>query len=281
MLATDVATTDAAPPSPPRQRRMSMGVNLHGPSQPMTRVLSMMTMRSVAVLHGLQGVFGTKSTEASSQAVVPKETTSGRPSKVEHDLHLRRMQAIWQLFVQGFELIKYPNKGRPRKRIIWLTLDGKLCVGKAKCEKDAKKFVFLWDIEHFSKGCNAPQFAESGSWRESKGREMLCFSIDARPHGGKVHSFALQVASNTVRNLLCENGSQLVQALRGDADGEYPKAARIKIAKHYACTGEVLALSEIRLVMMREGSELGTLLDEKDVEIVNDDNADDSPSDDE
>ncbi|KDO25595.1 hypothetical protein SPRG_08894 [Saprolegnia parasitica CBS 223.65] len=237
-------------------------------------------MRSVAVLHGLQGVFGAKPTEAPSQAVVPKEATSALPARVEQDLRLRRLQAMWQLFVQGFELIKYPNKGRPRKRILWLTLDGKLCVGKAKCAKDAKKFVYLWDIEQFAKGCNAPQFAETGSWRESKGREMLSFSIDARLQCGNVRSFALQVASNKVRNLVCETGDQLVQALRGDADGEYPKAARIKIAKHYACTGEILTLSEIRLVMMREGSELGTLLDDKDVEIV-DDNADDSPSDDE
>lgn len=60
----------------------------------------------------------------------------------EHEVNLE-LQAIWQILLTGFEVIKFPSNGRPRKRIMWLTLDGKLCVGKAKSNEFSGKFIHL------------------------------------------------------------------------------------------------------------------------------------------
>ncbi|OQR87471.1 hypothetical protein ACHHYP_08823 [Achlya hypogyna] len=68
----------------------------------------------------------------------------------------------------------------------------------------------------------------------------------------------------------------LLSALHGDADGPFPTVARMKIAKHFACTGDVLTLAEVRQGMLREGSEMGTLLDDNEAVAVDD--AEDSSS---
>ncbi|OQS05786.1 ATP-binding Cassette (ABC) Superfamily, partial [Thraustotheca clavata] len=227
------------------KRRSSIAATV----QPVVNALSLVKMKSAAVI---QGVFGSKSSTA-AQIVMPKED---KAVKLENDLLMRHLQAIWQLFIQGFEIIKYPNKGRARRRILWLTLDGRLCVGRAKADKHASKFMQLWDIERFVKGCTASQFSNSISWRDAKSKENSCFSIESKSRSGHVQTFALQVVSANVRNLLCDNGTNLLNCLHGDNKGVYPKIARMKIAKHYAFTGEILSLQEVRAIMTREGSEM-------------------------
>jgi len=84
----------------------------------------------------------------------------------------------------------------------------------------------------------------------------MCFSVEAKPKKGvNGRIFALQVATNNVRNIICENLNHLITMLRGDHEGDYPKIARNKIAKHYAATGEILTLAEVRVMLAREGSE--------------------------
>ena len=68
----------------------------------------------------------------------------------EHEMHIE-FQTIWQMLLMGFEIIKFPTKGRPRKRICWLTLDGKLCIAQAKSDKFTGKFIHLKYVGWF--GC--------------------------------------------------------------------------------------------------------------------------------
>ncbi|OQR87474.1 ATP-binding Cassette (ABC) Superfamily [Achlya hypogyna] len=186
-----------------------------------------------------------------SQPVLPV-----KPHAETDEVQRQRLQAIWQLFVTGFELTKYPNAGRARKRVIWLTLDGKLCVGRSKAEKHAGKFVYLWDLERVEKGLGAPQFTNSMSWRDARGREQMCFSITARTKASlELREFALQVNSNNVRNIIVDNMSVLVGLLTGDADGEYPRAVRVRMGRHFAATGDVLSASDVRHLLAHEGSE--------------------------
>ncbi|KDO25597.1 hypothetical protein SPRG_08896 [Saprolegnia parasitica CBS 223.65] len=177
--------------------------------------------------------------------------------KVENEEAQRqRLQAIWQLLVTGFELTKYPKAGRARKRILWLTLDGKLCVGRSKAAKHAGKFMLLWDVETIEKGCSAPQFTDSLSWRDARSKEQMCLSIAARTKNSvELRYFALQVNSNNVRNILVENLSVLLSQLHGDSDGDYPRVVRSRLGRHFAATGDVLALVDVRALLDREGSE--------------------------
>ena len=92
-----------------------------------------------------------------------------RQEKEQVERKRLHLEAIWQILLTGFEVImyipslvhhgksllsivyyygviqvvKFPAKGRCRKRVMWLTLDGKLCVGQAKKEKYTNKYLYL------------------------------------------------------------------------------------------------------------------------------------------
>ncbi|KAF0698618.1 Aste57867_10775 [Aphanomyces stellatus] len=209
-------------------------------------------------LSRLQSIFRLHGGGGGGNHQVRHRDTVPQERKVTDETINMRLQAIWQLLVTGFELIKYPNAGPSRKRVLWLTLDGRLCVGRSKSDKHAGKFMHLWDVETVAKGCDAAQFSKSLSWRDARGKEQLCWSIDAEAKHG-AHTFALQVTTNNVRNILVENLAVLVSKMHGDHDGEYPKNARVRIAKHFASTGEVLSMVEVRALMTRLGSDAGNL----------------------
>ncbi|ETW03959.1 hypothetical protein H310_04367 [Aphanomyces invadans] len=192
-----------------------------------------------------------------------------------------QLQAIWQLLVTGFELTKYPNAGPARRRVMWLTLDGRLCVGRSKTDKHAGKFMHLWDVEKVQKGCESPQFSKSLSWRDAQGKEQQCWSVEARTSKKEGHSFALQVTTVNVRNILVDCLGRLVELMRGDSDGDYPRAARVRIGKHYASTGEVLSMGDVQAMMARQGSEVANIASDCEDGVVAPDVSDDSGEDDE
>lgn len=72
-----------------------------------------------------------------------REIDAVKLKAMKEDEVVMELQAIWQILVTGFEIIKFPKIGRARKRIIWLSLDGKLCVGRAKAARYAGKFIYL------------------------------------------------------------------------------------------------------------------------------------------
>ncbi|KAF0698620.1 Aste57867_10777 [Aphanomyces stellatus] len=187
-----------------------------------------------------------------SQPIAPcMHVNTHRQARLEA-LHL---QAMWQLLVTGFEITKYPRNGKARIRVIWLTLDGRLCVANAKLLKYAVNGVNLWDIDGFEKGCRASQFNQPTSWQGTRNREKSCFSVVVNHH----HRFALQVMSDNVRNLLVDNLNIFLRRMRGDGDSESPKILRIKIAKHFANTGDVITVDDMRHEMERQGSDMRQL----------------------
>ncbi|KAH9068707.1 hypothetical protein Ae201684P_004408 [Aphanomyces euteiches] len=169
---------------------------------------------------------------------VAKPKPMSSPSKTTKEHQDARLTALWQLLVTGFELIKYPKTGRARKRVLWLTLDGRLCVGRAKSDKHMGTFMHLWDIERVEKGCaSSPQFTTSKSSQDIQ--EELSWSIQATSaKDGSTYSFALQVISSRVRDLVVENLSMLIQLLHPN---DVPRGVRARLAVHFASTGEVLA----------------------------------------
>ncbi|ETW03958.1 hypothetical protein H310_04366 [Aphanomyces invadans] len=200
----------------------------------------------------------------SSKPIVPHEdpSTSSIISNPIYDaykkarLEVLRMEAIWHLLVTGIEVTKYPHQGAARTRVLWLALDGRLCLGKAKGQIDSAKAISLWSIDCLERGCTAPQFNLSLSWRETRGREQTCFSVRGK-HAGQ--SFALQVQSVHVRNVIVDNVNTFLNHMQGDVDGDFPKAIRVRIAQQFAATGEVLSIHEVRAVLHREGSEASKL----------------------
>ncbi|RHY84479.1 hypothetical protein DYB37_002293 [Aphanomyces astaci] len=138
------------------------------------------------------------------------------------------------------------------------------------------------NIERVVKGCESAQFSKSLSWRDARGREQQCWSVEAKlgkKEGAKLHSFALQVTSVNVRNILVDCLGLLVELMQGDADGNYPRGARVRIAKHYASTGEILAMADVQSVMSRQGSDMSDITSEGEESVMPDD-SDDSGDDD-
>lgn len=182
-----------------------------------------------------------------------KEATDEKLQQIkEHEVNLE-LQAIWQMLVTGFEVTKFPTNGRPRKRIMWLTLDGKLCVGKAKSNKFAGKFIHLKDIGSVTKGQEAPQFSNPMSLRDSKGKEHLCMSIIS--HDKKV-SFAIMFYKTTIRNVFSDKLALLITRLSCDQFGEFPKAVQVQLSHHYAAYGIVLTLKQVQEQISRSGGSL-------------------------
>lgn len=112
------------------------------------------------------------------------------------------------------------------------------------------------DIYKVQKGSEAQSFTKSQSWRDARGggKEQLCLSI----HGASARrekTFALQVFTSNVRNILAENLLALLQRMKSDADGEFPFVAQKVIAQQYAATGEVLALRQVEDILLREEDE--------------------------
>ncbi|KAF1331549.1 hypothetical protein FI667_g4168, partial [Globisporangium splendens] len=177
-----------------------------------------------------------------------------------------KLQAFWQLLVTGFEVIKFAIGKRARKRVLWLGVDGKLYLTHAKHDKHANKSIFsrtfdahlsIWiacfttqpyallqilhrDIYKVQKGSDAQSFTKSQSRHDARSKTHLCFSI----HGKKKHhrgssgsantkdqdekTFALQVASADVRNVVVENVDALLQMVKSDADGEFPDVPTLR-----------------------------------------------------
>ncbi|RQM30663.1 hypothetical protein B5M09_013075 [Aphanomyces astaci] len=106
------------------------------------------------------------------------------------------------------------------------------------------------------RGCTASQFNLSLSWRETRGREQTCFSVRGK-HAGQ--DFALQVQSARVRNVIVDNLNMFLNHVQGDVDGDFSKAMRVKIAQHFAATGEVLSIQEVRTLLHRQGSDTSKL----------------------
>ncbi|RHY32442.1 hypothetical protein DYB32_002569 [Aphanomyces invadans] len=137
------------------------------------------------------------------------------------------------------------------------------------------------DVEKVQKGCESPQFSKSLSWRDAQGKEQQCWSVEARTSKKEGHSFALQVTTVNVRNILVDCLGRLVELMRGDSDGDYPRAARVRIGKHYASTGEVLSMGDVQAMMARQGSEVANIASDCEDGVVAPDVSDDSGEDDE
>jgi hypothetical protein len=123
------------------------------------------------------------------------------------------------------------------------------------------------DIYKVQKGSDAQSFTKSQSWRDARSKAHLCFSIHGKKkyHSGSSGStnakdqdektFALQIASANVRNVVVENVDALLQVMKSDTDGEFPFVVQKVIALQYAVTGDVLMLRQVEDVLLREEDE--------------------------
>ncbi|ETV66732.1 hypothetical protein, variant 1 [Aphanomyces astaci] len=174
-------------------------------------------------------VFSSKPMTATESA--PPSTITANPiydAYKQARLEVLRMEATWQLLVTGIEVTKYPHQGAARTRVLWLSLDGRLCLGRVKGLKEAAKAIPLWSIDQLDRGCTASQFNLSLSWRETRGREQTCFSVRGK-HAGQ--DFALQVQSARVRNVIVDNLNMFLNHVQGDVDGDFSKVAQL-VCRH-------------------------------------------------
>jgi hypothetical protein len=171
------------------------------------------------------------------------------------EMHARRkLQAFWQLLVTGFEVVRFSIGKRAKHYVLWLALDAKLYLGSTKRDRKSAKYMHLGDILRIQKGNDAQSFTKSQSWRETRGKDHLTFSIHGK-HGKEDRIFAIQVLQTSVRNILVENFELLLKMIKSDVDGEFPFVARRVVAQQYAATGELLTLRQVEDILLREEEE--------------------------
>ncbi|ETV66733.1 hypothetical protein, variant 2 [Aphanomyces astaci] len=155
-------------------------------------------------------VFSSKPMTATESA--PPSTITANPiydAYKQARLEVLRMEATWQLLVTGIEVTKYPHQGAARTRVLWLSLDGRLCLGRVKGLKEAAKAIPLWylfsminvdDVGNIH--CN--WIGALTSWTEGAQRRSLTCRCRGVRQGGASKRVFLFVASMPAKTLRCK-----------------------------------------------------------------------------
>ena len=75
----------------------------------------------------------------------------------------------------------------------------------------------------------------------------------------KQRSFAIMFNKTTVRNVFTEILSRLINRLKRDDFGEFPKAVQVQLAHHYAAYGIILSLKQVQEQIAQSGGSLANI----------------------
>ena len=180
----------------------------------------------------------TRATEAAAAAAIARCVRRIRARRVllcAVQLVQQRLESLSKVLAQGFEVLKFPKKGQPSMRILWMHENGVLCLAKTRTDEVAAKSMRLEDIACVVHGAEAAPFLQSPKYAKLvQGQEACCISVyDSEDSSGLGFHFRLSsaIAVEVLVSKLREIARKLVAT--PDAGG------RRALAVQYATTGKL------------------------------------------
>ena len=157
---------------------------------------------------------------------------------------IAQTQRFRRLLLGGIEVLKFPRKGAPSIRTLWLHTDANLYVtdqkARRKVEKGSKtnsnKCIPLCDLTTVTEGAAAAPFLRSSkAAKHVKGQEDMCMSIIGNPGQPEFH---FRVETAQACQMLASKLRGLIAQINGPRESPRAREERIEAAREFTVANE-------------------------------------------
>ena len=157
---------------------------------------------------------------------------------------MAQTQRFRRLLLGGVEVLKFPRKGAPSNRTLWLHTDANLYLTDDKARRkvesgsgsNSMKHIPLCDLTTVTEGAAAAPFLRSSkAAKHVKGQEATCMSIIGNPGQPEFH---FRVETAQACQMLASKLRGLIAQINGPRESPRAREERIEAAREFTVANE-------------------------------------------